>query len=229
MGNQPSGQAQNIFEQINKLKQQQAQAQVPAPDPRADIEKKRVELNMSKNDTKRKQDEFDKLVPTEAQQRVIDKAKADLDIYVDETNKLYSVQMKLFDQTLDQIVTLTSSPTYEIVQKYKNNLEQKQQIVSNSYMLNKEKAFTERRRFLDSDPQEGVSGIGWLSTVDEQILAVFWLSYIIFIGTGIIMVLAYYGEQYLGSLKNMAITGLITFAIFIYIGHTSIRTFAMAT
>ena len=146
MGNRPSAPApaqgpNQICFPVGQLTPAQISAgqstQQAAPDTRSDIEKKRVELTMSKNDTKNKQDEFDKLVPTEAQQRVIDKATKELNDYVSQTQKLYGVQLKLFDQTLDQIVALTTSPTYEIVKKYKKDIETKQQVKTSEYMLNK--------------------------------------------------------------------------------------------
>ena len=222
MGNAQSGSQINSLQQIiaNRVKQQ-------VPDTRTDIEKKRVELNMSKNDTKAKQDEFDKLVPTEAQQRIMEKATNDMNQYISSTSKLYNTQQKLFDQTLDQIDNLANSPTFVIAEKYKKEIEKKEADISNQYMINKEKAFTERRRFLDSNPQEGVSGIGWLASVDEQILAVFWLSYLLFIISSIVMFMINYGEQYLGTVKNMALTGTLVFAILVYVGHMSIKIFAV--
>ena len=195
--------------------------------PSFDIQRKRIELNMSKIDTKRRQVIFDKLVPKEAEQRRIDKANNELLEYTTKTNRLYSVQLKLFDKIYDQIDAIYRSPTYAIVEKYKKNIEQKQVMVSNEYMLNKEKAFTERRRFLDSQPQEGVEGVGWFSNVDEQILAVFWLAYILFLGTVLALSIMYYGVQYTGSLKNAIISGIVVFLILIVMGHFMIRNFAL--
>jgi len=199
----------------------------PAPDSSDAIQKARIELSMASNDKITKQQTLDRLVPTEAQQRIIDKANSDLSEYKQKTNKLYSVELKLFDKTYDQINALYSSPAYNIVQKYKTNIEQKQVMAANEYMLNKEKAFTERRRFLDSLPQEGVEGVGWFSNVDEQILAVFWLSYILFIGTVLTLLIMYYGVQYAGSLKNAIIGSIVVFIILIVMGHFMIRNFAL--
>jgi len=224
MGNQQSGPLINPLQQLLAAKAQQQQQ---VPDTRADIEKKRVELNMSKNDTKAKQSEFDKLVPSEAEQRIMDKANLELADYLNTTEKIYNTQQKLYDQTLDQIDHLANSPTLIITEKYKKEMEQKEAHLSNQYMINKEKAFTERRRFLDSNPQEGVSGIGWLASVDEQILAVFWLSYLLFIISSIVMFMINYGANYLGSVNNMVIVGIFVFSILVYVGHVSIKTFAV--
>lgn len=182
---------------------------------------------MASNDKNTKQQNLDRLVPTEAQQRLIDKANNELWEYTTKTNKLYAVELKLFDKIYDQINALYTSPAYAIVQKYKNNIDQKQTQLSNEYMLNKEKAFTERRRFLDSQPQEGVEGVGWFSNVDEQILAVFWLAYILFLGTVITLLIMYYGVQYAGSIKNAIIGGIVAFLILIVTGHFMIRNFAL--
>lgn len=199
----------------------------PAPDSSNAIQKARIELAMANNDKNNKQQILDRLVPTEAQQRLIDKANSELNDYTGKTSKIYAVQIKLFDKIYDQINELYTSPAYAIVEKYKKNIDQKKILLSNEYMLNKEKAFTERRRFLDSQPQEGVEGIGWFSNVDEQILAVFWLAYILFLGTIITLLIMYYGIQYAGSLKNAITSGIVIFLILIVMGHFMIRNFAL--
>jgi hypothetical protein len=239
MGNQSSRPAllpvpvkqEQICFPINKLTPEQITAgqpkNPPAPDSSDEIQKARIELSMAKNDKDNKQQKLDRLVPTEAQQRLIDVANKELKEYTAKTNKLYGVEIKLFDKIYDQINALYTSPAYSIVQKYKNNIEEKQVTLSNEYMLNKEKAFTERRRFLDTQPQEGVEGIGWFSNVDEQILAVFWLAYILFLGTIITLLIMYYGVQYAGSLKNAIIGGIVSFLIMIVTGHFIIRNFAL--
>jgi hypothetical protein len=233
MGNQPPAPAkqEQICFPINRLTPEQISAgqpkNPPAPDSSDAIQKARVELAMAKNDEHNKQQNLDRLVPTEAQQRLIDRANNDLNEYTAKTNKLYAVEIKLFDKIYDQINALYTSPAYAIVEKYKKNIEDKQVTLSNEYMLNKEKAFTERRRFLDSQPQEGVQGIGWFSNVDEQILAVFWLSYILFLGTIITILIMYYGVQYTGSLKNAIIGGIVVFLVLIVMGHFMIRNFAL--
>jgi hypothetical protein len=240
MGNQPSrpGPAaaapaanEQICFPIHRLTPEQISSgqpkNPPAPDSSDAIQKARIELAMANNDKNNKQQTLDRLVPTEAQQRRIDKANLELNEYTAKTNKLYAVEIKLFDKIYDQINALYRSPAYAIVEKYKKNIDQKQTILSNEYMLNKEKAFTERRRFLDSQPQEGVEGVGWFSNVDEQILAVFWLSYILFLGTVITLLIMYYGIQYAGSLKNAITGGIVVFLILIVTGHFMIRNFAL--
>ena len=219
MGNQQS----NPFQAL--IAQRAAQPPPPAPDPRADIERKRVELTMSKNDTRVKQDNFDKLVPDEIQQKKTDEANSETKKYLDDKARQFNIELKLFDQTLEQLETASNSPTYAIAQKYKNEIERKHRLVANEYTLNKEKAFTNRRRFLDSDPQSGVNGIGWFQSVDEQVLAVFWLAYILFIGTALTMLLMEYGHL-LGSTKNMVITGTLAFFFLMFIAHSAIRAFA---
>jgi len=222
MGNQQSGPLQALIAQAQK----KIQPPPPAPDPRADIENKRVELTMSKNDTQAKQTNFDKLVPDEVTQRETTAANEQLNRYVADSQRQFNIELKLFDQTLKQLESAANSPTYAIAKKYKDEMERKHQRVAEEYTLNKEKAFTNRRRFLESDPQSGVPGVIWFQTVDDQILAVFWLSYILFIGTAIIMVLMQFGPVYLGSVKNIAITGLTIFFFLIFVAHSAIKAYA---
>jgi len=222
MGNQQSNPFQSIVAQAQKTAQQPV-----IPDPRADIENKRIELTMSKNDTKVKQDNFDKLVPTEVQQKKSALAAEQLNKYNEETRRQFNIELKLFDQTLEQLESISNSPTIEIAKKYKEEMNKKHKRVAEEYTLNKEKAFTNRRRFLDSDPQSGVQGLGWFQTVDEQILAVFWLAYILFIGTALIMALMHFGPAFLGSEKNIAIIGVTSFFFFIFLAHSAIKAYAV--
>lgn len=222
MGNQQSGPLQALIAQAQK----KIQAPKPVPDPRADIENKRVELTMSKNDTQAKQTNFDKLVPDEVTQRKSAAANEQLNKYVADSQRQFNIELKLFDQTLKQLESAANSPTYAIAQKYKQEMEQKHRRIAEEYTLNKEKAFTNRRRFLESDPQSGVPGVIWFQTVDDQILAIFWLSYILFIGTAIIMALMQFGPQYLGSVKNIAITGSTIFFFLIFVAHSAIKAYA---
>jgi hypothetical protein len=221
MGNQQSNPFQSLIAQ--------AQKGVPKPvipDPRAEIETKRVELTMSKNDTKVKQDNFDKLVPDEVTQKKTAYANEQLNKYSEETRRQFNIEIKLFDQTLQQLESISNSPTYALAQKYKDEMKRKHERVAQEYTLNKEKAFTNRRRFLDSEPQSGVYGLGWFQTVDDQILAVFWLAYILFIGTALIMALMHFGPLFLGSIQNIAIIGTTAFFFLIFVAHASIKAFA---
>lgn len=198
-----------------------------APDPRAEIERKRIELTMAKKDLKNKQDAFDKLVPDEVTQKKTAEANVELALYKDTKVHQYNVELKLFDNALDQLKTAAANPAQEIAERYKAALQKKGKQVSEKFHENREQAYADRRRFLDADPQEGVSGIGWYSSADEQIMLIFWFSYILFLSTGIGLYATTYGSAQLGSTKNIAIIMSIVFVGAILLAHTLIKTLAL--
>jgi len=195
------------------------QQAAPPPDPRAEIERKRVELTIAKNNLKKQQEDFDKLVPDELTQKKTQEALQEFTKYKETKILQYEVEKKLFDQTLEQVRVAAESPTIEIAKRYEHKIKNTAKEVYGEYEYNKEKALMERRRFLDADPQEGVSGIGWFQSVDQQVLIVFWITYILFISTGIVLLLQAYGLQYLGTIKNMVTTGVLVFTCLVFFAH----------
>jgi len=194
----------------------------PPPDPRAEIERKRVELTMAKNDLQKKQSEFDKLVPDEVTERKTNEAKDKLNEYKNTQVHQYEIELKLYDSVLAQLKGSFGNPAQEIARRYKEDLNKKGQHISHRYQQNREQAYADRRRFIDADPQEGISGIGWFSSVDQQVLLVFWVSYSLFIGAAIAVYLINYG----GNTKNIAIIMTIVFIVAILIAHYALKLFA---
>lgn len=191
----------------------------PPPNPRAEIERKRVELTIAKNNLKKQQEDFDKLVPDELTEKKTQEALQEFKKYKETKILQYNVEQKLFDQTLEQVRVAAESPTVEIAKKYEDKIKNTAKEIYGEYEYNREKALMERRRFLDAEPQEGVSGIGWFQSVDQQVLIVFWITYILFILTGIVLLLQAYGLQYFGTTKNMVLTGLLTFICSLFLAH----------
>jgi hypothetical protein len=196
----------------------------PPPDPREIRERKRVELTMARNDLTDKQQAYDVVAPDEASQRKLNTANAAKDVYVADKQKQFDYEMRLYNQSLDQADALANSATFILAQKYSKTLEQKHNVVSQEYVENKEKTFTNRRRFLDAEPQEGVPGIGNFQSVDEQILFAFWVSYLLFSGIVSFWIIEYL--QGLGKFKNfntVIVTFIAIFCVLAWIGHVSIR------
>ena len=144
---------------------------------------------MARNDVQAKQEEYDRLAPDEATRRKADQAQAAAHTFIENARPLMNAEIKLFDQTLNQVDTLANSATFILAQKYRNELKHKHNQVAKEYIHEKEKAFTNRRRFLDRTPQEGVPGIGSFESIDEQILLLFWVCFILFVGTVMIYIL----------------------------------------
>lgn len=80
------------------------------------------------------------------------------------------------------------------LQAYYNDMEaQKKALQEENYAL-QQQIRAGRRRFLDSDPQEGVLGIRGLQTSDDQIMLTFWIAFTLAILVGIVLVILKYGE-----------------------------------
>jgi hypothetical protein len=199
--------------------------QVQAPDPRAAKEQKRIEITMAQNDLSQKQSEYNKLVPDEAQRAAILKAQNDMAAFIVPKQAAFDAELKVYDLTLSQLDVLSNSGTFLIAQKYKAELEKKHKWTAEQYKKNNERAFTGRRRFLDAEPQEGVPGISWFQTIDDQIMLVFWVSYILFIGSGLTFVLSYYGSK-IGDAKSTAIAWISLLVLSIIIAHIFIKMYA---
>jgi len=179
---------------------------------------------MARNDLTDKQQAFDVVAPDEASQRKLNEANAAKDVYVADKQRQFDYEMRLYNQSLDQADALANSATFILAQKYSKTLEQKHNVVSQEYVANKEKTFTNRRRFMDAEPQEGVPGIGNFQSVDEQILFAFWVSYLLFSGIVTFWIIEYL--QSLGKFKNfntLIVMSIVIFVVLAWIGHVAIR------
>jgi len=183
----------------------------PPPDPQAVKQQKRVELTMAKNDVTDKQAAYDTVAPDEASQRKIAAAVPIRDTYISTTQQNYDYEYKLFNSEMAKLDILSNNGSFILAQKYKKTLKEKYNNVNSEYIKHKEQAYTNKRRFDDSEPQSGVSGIYWFSSIDEQVLVVFWTAYIIFVGTMLSFLVEYiklhypiafsiYGPSWVGAL-----------------------------
>lgn len=185
-------------------------------------ERRRIELTMARNDVQTKQKEYDTLVPDEAQKRKIKEANDAMSAYLDPKAQQFDYELRLFNQSLSQVDAIANNGAFILAQKYRKDLEQKHKSVADQYMKNKEKTFTNRRRFLDANPQEGVPGFSWFQSIDDQIMAVFWICYTMFIGVLLAYGITYFSEK-IGSARNAAILWTICISICIGIAHAFIR------
>jgi hypothetical protein len=196
----------------------------PPPDPRVERERKRVELTMAKNDLQQKQADYNKLVPDEAQKAIIKKANNDMDAYTGPKQTQFEYELRLFNTALNQVDALSNSGSIMLAQKYRKELNSKHQKVASEYQKNKEKAFTNRRRFLDASPQEGVPGLSWFQSIDDQVMLIFWICYTLFFGTLLTYVVSYFGAK-IGSQRNVMIVWSVLLVLCVVIAHSAIRVY----
>ena len=222
MGAYPS----NLNQLISaKLTNQVKAIPPPAPDPRADAERLRIELNMAKNDVNSKQAQYDKLVPEEANTRKTVIAQKEIGTYVGTKQKQFDTELKLYNVLLDQVNTLANNGVVGVAKKYKEELKKKQMLMRNKTTENKEKAFTNRRRIIDSDPQKPLTGFLSFESVDAQVMLAFWISYILALCTLMLVVISKYGK-FMGSTKNIAIFFIVFIIAMVVIAHLLIQAVA---
>jgi hypothetical protein len=219
MGNQASN------PQLAQLIQNIKPTAPPPPDPRAEVERKRIELTMARNDLRKKQEEFDKIAPDELTKRKTDEANNELAKFKNTQVRQYEIELKLYDNVMEQLRVSIDNPAQELAKRYKEVINEKEHKIARKFNNNREEAITNRRRFLDADPQEGVGGIGWYQSADQQVMLVFWVSYVLFVITAITLYMLEYGAGNLGSAKNMGITGALVFFAALFLGHIFIKTF----
>jgi hypothetical protein len=197
----------------------------PPPDPRVVREQKRVQITMTRNDLAQQQAEYDKLVPDEAQKAKIRAANDAATAYIGPKQTQFDYEFRLFNQALTQVDTLVNSGSIALAQKYRSELAKKHEKIAADYQKNKETAFTNRRRFLDANPQEGTPGIGWFQSIDDQVLLTFWVCYILFIGSGMTYVLSYFSEK-IQSSRSAMIVWVMSIVIAVVIAHVFIKLYA---
>lgn len=180
MGNQ-----QSIIQNIQQQVQQQtaaaasgANAEAAAADQSgANKQQKRMELNMAKADVIKKQQEYDSVSPEEALKRKTDEGTAEAVRVLSQFDSSFSAESRVYNQILDEIQTIANSPAFRLAQKYRKDLGDKYLSVELENKKFKEYSATNRRRFLDNDPQENVGAL----TIDDRIYLLFWLCFLLFV------------------------------------------------
>ena len=180
MGNQ-----QSIIQNIQAQVQQQTAAAAGAGAANAAAadqsgaykQQKRIELNMAKADVVQKQQEYDNLTPDEALKRKTDEGTAEAARVLGQFDLSFSAETRVYNHILDEIHTIANSPAFRLAQKYKKDLADKYVAVQQENTKIKEYSATNRRRFLDNDPQENVGAL----SIDDRIYLLFWFCFLLFL------------------------------------------------
>jgi len=187
-------------------------------------EQKRIELNMAKTDVVKKQQEYDDLTPAEALKRKTDQGNAEATKYIEGVTVRSQYENDIYEKLFSEIDILANSPSFKLAQKYRTDLAQKYDSAVAENAKFKDAYVTNRRRFLDANPHESVSGIGPFQTLDDRILLLFWTCYLLFL-----IPTTYYIVSGLGSkigtplMQNGATAGVILSACLV--AHLSIKNF----
>jgi hypothetical protein len=153
----------------------------PPPNPSLLKEQKRVELNMAKADVKAKQAEYDKLTPDESIKRKTDEGTKESSKYISDVQIRMGYELELYKSNLSEVNDLANSPAFKLAQKYKTELSKKYNEVEKENKKYKEDYVTNRRRFLDNNPDEPVNGMFGFASIDDRIYLLFWITFLLFL------------------------------------------------
>lgn len=199
-------------------------APTPANEPSIFNEQKRIELNMAKSDVKKKQTEFDTLVPCEAKKRKTDAAAKEANDYIDLAQTKFNSELDLFNSEHSELDLLVNSPSFLLAKKFKDELKYKLDKAKSENLKFRESSVTNRRRFLDANPHESVNGLGPFATIDDRTFLLFWISYALFIISMSSFVITYLGTR-IGGLFIQNIVWIATIIFCFIIAHLGIKKF----
>jgi ABC-type multidrug transport system fused ATPase/permease subunit len=160
---------------------------------------KSVELNQLQSDVVKKQAEIDTCDPEEANRRRIAIKRDEFETYIGEKYAKIKDLESSIQNTLSTIssVYTSSKPSTSYIEK----LTEESNTLQKAKIEYEQAERTQRRNFLDNDPQSGVSGILGIRTDDDKILLAFWIVYGIAMIAIVITVLAMYGANFTTTQK----------------------------
>ena len=170
---------------------------------------KNVELSQLQNDVSRKQNEIDTCDPNESNRRRTDAKLQEFRLYVAEKEKIINNLDTSMKSTLSTInsVHVSTKPTRSYIDKLTNE----SNTLSKSQVEFEQAERTQRRNFLDNEPQDGVSGLLGVRTDDDKILFAFWIVYGIAIVSAMVALLNVYGVDF--TLSQKIQIGLVVFFV----------------
>lgn len=160
---------------------------------------KRVELNQLQSDVVNKQAEIDTCNPEEANRRKTDLKLQEFETYIADKNKQLIDLKETINSTISTIqsVYVSSSPSRSYIKK----LSEESTALQKAKIDYEQAERTQRRNFLDNDPQSGVFGILGIRTDDDKILLAFWITYGFALIATLVVVFAMYGANFTTSQK----------------------------
>jgi hypothetical protein len=186
---------------------------------------KRVELNQLQNDISNKRSEVENCNPQQTLQRKLAEKRSEMRQFIERKRSELNVARNRLNDNIGNADRLAASAT----QLYKE-LEENEKIYAGltgnlSELERLERR--ERRRFLDNDPQSGVSAIFGIRTQDDKIL----LSYYVLMGFTLISLCFFIFEKYgavlgIRNLKQKIYTTAIMLAIAYGISYYVVTTVA---
>jgi hypothetical protein len=192
---------------------------IPAPIP-CDV--KKVELNTLKRDATAKQTEVDTCDPATKKARVLAQKTAELNGYISTKTDEFFKESAILSKTIALADSLSESA--KPIQEYSAEVRKKRDALVKE---NEELEYTirsNRRRFMDGDPQNEFSTVLGLKTTDDKIMFFFWGAYLLAAVTVAIVLVSAYGP---GMSRVDKITAVVATAAICYgIAYYAIYKFA---
>jgi hypothetical protein len=127
---------------------------------------------------------------------------ADADTYAEEIERemtakedlvnRYTVQKATFDSYIESVDVLQNARGP--FDTYMQDLNSQQSSLAAEQVEMEQRIRAGRRRFLDADPQSGVTSILGMETTDDKVLLVFWICFTLGIMSGALVFLRIYGD-----------------------------------
>jgi hypothetical protein len=164
---------------------------VVAPPSTCDVNK--VNLNQLKRDLGAKQTEVDTCDPTARKQRMFNAAKAELDAFVATKQTEFNKELTIFDGTVSIASNIHDSqgPLREHLAELKGK---KDKLVKENEQL-EFMIRSNRRRFMDGEPQEELPTVLGLKTSDDKVMFFFWSAFLLAAAALSFVLLSAYGAR----------------------------------
>lgn len=153
------------------------------PDPCTSDEKAalNVRLNMEKSTVRETETAIDNCDPTAAAQRKYDAAKTQFDEYIDKKGTELDKELEIFDRTYALATRIKESG--EPLRQYAAELRAKKDKLAKENEQLEYTIRSNRRRFVDGDPQDELPTVFGLKTSDDKIMFFFWSTYLLAIAS----------------------------------------------
>lgn len=184
---------------------------------------KKVELNQLTRDVTVKQTEVDSCDPVEAQARRTQNAIRDNQAYVDQKRSELTQAIQEFNA--QKSIVRKISDAIEPLKQYADALGSEVETMDTKKKKLDSAERTSRRDFLDSNPQDGVSGFLGIRTSDDKILLLFWICYILAITVVTIILITMFEAQIGGDMKKKLSIGGTVLAVACGIAYYCITKF----
>jgi hypothetical protein len=182
---------------------------------------KGVELNQLQNDVHKKQAEIDSCNPEEANQRRILAKIQEYSTFTEQKGAQVRELRASIQSKVDGLNALYVAAKPALA--YSKKLKKEADDLDKAKTEYEQQERTQRRNFLDNDPQDGVSGILGVRTSDDKVLLAFWITYGVALAVIVAAVLQTYGagmatrqKVQTGAIVLIVMYGIAYYGITVY-------------